>query len=468
MQLTQDCTKKFKELFKELARVHELCVKDLKGYLNSREGSERLLFSILAPEDMQLEMRTKLRNGAPCVYQLSRSRCSNDIAHEISREVHKHNHLQCLPHELISLIEDIVYEVINSDLDGFTRNIINKEECYNLQPSLLKSVATRRLKSFKKRFTEHVFQFPVTIFNLGDEILLISKNIQLLPLGSLTLNDKQLASFEMTRVFSCNDYLEVSISNRCSDLLARQLAEKARDAVFNILKLLATRLSPNAIPLLGSNENHRHYFDFHMHGKDRSQVYLSSVIDFASFKSDSKMFWKSFHEGRKEDKNIIDIAFKIPQLLLHPNFFKPQVVSVLERSLIWYGDAVSETNYCLQIQKLVSSLEALVNFNDGDVVKNFKDRVCFLNITHGGLDMEIKEKAGMLYKVRSNIVHGSSLEETLSFDVVAFCCETLSRAIFYFSLFGLEKTGFSKTLPAFIDDLPNLAICTPNTDSKLD
>jgi hypothetical protein len=178
---------------------------------------------------------------------------------------------------------------------------------------------------------------------------------------------------------------------------------------------------------------------------------------FPSFQSHSKEFWEVFHKSRTVEKNLIDIALQIPEILLDPNFSRPKVVDRLERSLLWYGDAATEPNSYQKIQKLVSSLEALVNFRDDNVTQTFIQRVTNLNITHDGLSSIIRGQARQLYDARSKIIHGSSIDERLSYCAIDFCSGTLLGAIHYLSLFGFEKTGFNSTLPQFLDDLPTLA-----------
>jgi hypothetical protein len=145
----------------------------------------------------------------------------------------------------------------------------------------------------------------------------------------------------------------------------------------------------------------------------------------------------SFYEGRTVEKKPIDIALQIPEILLFSNFSSPKVVERLERSLLWYGDAATESNSYQKIQKLVSSLEVFVNFHDEDVTEVFKRRVTHLNITHDGLNSKIRDKAHQLYNARSKIVHGSSIDEKLSFCAIDFCSETILIAIFYFRYLAL-------------------------------
>lgn len=452
MKLSVDVRKAFSKLLMELARSYKVWIDDPNVYYQEMQKDNLIFTCIDAPNDLKEEMRAKWKSQEPCIYQLHHTSSSLSLVRELATLIHK-GHLNCLPYELNPIIEAIAYEYVNSDLDGFTRSIMHNEEQFDVRFQTLNEIVSRRVSAFKNEFAPSVFQFPVTIFNLNEKLRL-SKSIQLLPVDESDLTERQLTQFKDTRTFAYNYYLEVSVQTQCSNSFALQLAEKARNTTYNALKLLATRLSPNAIPLLASNDRNSHLFDFYRSGKDRENMSNTTTRKFHSFQFNSALFWGAFHEGRSTEANLIDTVLQIPELLLTPHFSSQRVVERLERSLLWYGDATTEPNLYQQIQKLVSSMEALVNFHDGELTKLFKQRVTHLNITHSGLSDLIESKATQLYKARSKIVHGSSVDERLDFCAIDFCSETLLRAIYYFSLFGFEETGFNKKLPAFLDELP--------------
>ncbi|MBX4606916.1 hypothetical protein C7266_06255 [Klebsiella variicola] len=464
MQLSLDGEKQFAKLFMELARAYKLWVDDHKAYFQEMEKDNLIAITINAPHNMQEEMSGKYKRQEPCIYQLHHTSCSLSIMRKLAILIRRSSNLNCLPYELHPVIEAIVYEYVNVELDSFIDCVVKNGEHCNIKLDVLKKIATDRVRIFKKEFSSSVYQFPVTMFNLSGELKL-SDSIRLLPVDTMDLAEEELALYKDTRTFDYNYYLEVHVKTRCSKQLALQQAEKARDATYNILKLLATRLSPRAIPLLTSKDRITHPFDFYRHGKDENNISNTINYNFPVFQFDSKEFWLVFHQSKNVDSSLIGIVFKIVELLLLPNFSSQRVVERLERSLLWYGDAVTESSFYQQVQKLVSSMEALVNFHDDDTTETFKRRVTHLNITHVGLDDEIRNKAKQLYDARSKIVHGSSVDERFDFCIISFCSETLLRAIYYFSLFGFERTGFNKTLPKFLDELPKRAVL--RCDEKL-
>lgn len=145
-------------------------------------------------------------------------------------------------------------------------------------------------------------------------------------------------------------------------------------------------------------------------------------------------------------------------MILSKSTPKTRVIERLERALMWYGEAVIERDIQQKIQKLVISIEAIVNFKDGNITDTFCKRVSNLNITHLGVDNAIGKQALELYTARSNIIHGSSTTENVSFNVVEFCGKTLIRAIYYFSLFGFDEVDYNRKLSRFLDDLPKNAL----------
>ncbi|MEM5545752.1 hypothetical protein [Pseudoalteromonas fuliginea] len=453
MKLSKDVRETFTKLLTELARTFKVWKDDPTVFLQNETKGSLIFPCINAPYDLMKEISEKRDGNKPCIYQLHHTLYSQSLVKELAEFLHKMGNLNCLRYELKPIIEAIAYEYVNSDLDGFARTAIYDEKSFNVQFETLVKIVKRRLSDFKKEFDHFVYQFPVTIFNLSDEIQ-VSKSIRIKAIYENDLTEKQLELYKDTRSFDYNYYLEIAVPIKCSEKLSLQLAEKTRDATFNLLKLLATRLSPIAIPLVASNERSSHRFDFHKSGKGKANMSISTNHRFASFQFDSKQFWQAFIKGRASENNLIDTSFMIPELLLRPNFSNQRVVERMELALIWYGDASTEPNYYQQIQKLVSSMESIVNYRDDNLTETFKRRVTHLHITHNGLNKSVQDRAGKLYKARSNIVHGSSIDEKLDYCVIDFCSETLIRAIYYISQFGFEKTGFNKKLPKFLDELP--------------
>lgn len=451
--ISEDGKRIFQDLVVELARAYGLWMNDHNSYYQEINNSNLIFTIINSPVDLEKEMLRKIHDGEPCIYQLFHTKKSLNLISQLSVIIRKCGNLNCLPNELHQVINEITYEYINLTVDSFFKIVDGNLKCDFIIDECFKNIVSARVSNFKKGFSSTLYQFPVAVFNLDRDVRL-SKNSRLTLIDSASLEEKELMLFNESRLYKSNFFLEIFVKAKCSQKLSLQLAEKARDAIYNILKLLATNLSPQAIPLLTSNDRIISPFHFYRHGPNRNSFSNATTRNFAYFQFDSKEFWGEFHKNQNEVGSLINIAFQIVELLLIPNFSNERVADRCERALLWYGDAVTEYIPYQQIQKIVSSMEALVNFRDGDITETFKRRITNLHVSYKGLNEDIREKARQLYDARSKVVHGFSHDEKLNFCAIEFCSETLLRAIYYFSIFGFDKTNFRKSLPKFLDDIP--------------
>ncbi|MND10097.1 hypothetical protein D3C80_01680 [compost metagenome] len=451
--ISEDGKRIFQDLVVELARAYRLWINDHDSYYQEIKKSNLIFTIIDSPKDLEKEMLRKIHDGEPCIYQLFHTNKSLNLSSELSVVIRKCGNINCLPNELHQVINEITYEYINSTISDFFEILDNNLKRDIILDECFKNIVSTRISIFKKGFSSTLYQFPVAVFNLDRDVKL-SDNSKLTLIDSTNLKEKELMMFNKTRLYKSNFFLEIFVKAKCSQKLSLQLAEKARDAIYNILKLLATNLSPQAIPLLTSNDKIVSPFHFYRYGPNRNNFSNATTRNFPYFQFDSKEFWDEFHKNQNEVNSLIPIAFQIVELLLIPNFSNERVADRCERALLWYGDAVTEYIPYQKIQKIVSSMEALVNFRDGDITETFKRRITNLHVSYKGVNEDIREKARQLYDARSKIVHGFSHDEKLNFCTIEFCSETLLRAIYYFSVFGLDKTNFRKSLPKFLDEIP--------------
>ena len=453
MQLSSCFKRKFKELIIELSNTLKIFIHNKDVFFKNKERDRLIFTSINAPLDLA-------ENENFTIKQLHHSSVSLLYLKELSLMANKELKIKCLSSELNSVIEETAFLYINSDFDNFSTLYFNDRFKFEINLKLLILHFKERVLILESTFTKEIYHFPVTVFNLNDEIEL-SKSIRLVPkLTNLDMHDTNM--FKSTRSLDINYYLEVEIAEKCSYQLSSSLAKRARDASFNILKLMATTLSPNAIPLVASHEKNIHLFDFFLHGTNRKEMSKSVVHKFHSYQFESKDFWIEFIKTKQCNDNIVDISFSIPELLTIPYLIdKPRVIDRLERALIWYGDAAREENYQFQIQKVVSSIETLINYKEDNLTEIFKRRVTILNKSNdiANISHDVFLRADALYKARSNIVHGSSINEKLNFCILELSSYTILRTIRCFSNFGIEKTGFKKQLPEYIDSLFDYMNC---------
>lgn len=452
--ISQDGKRVFKDIIFELAHSLDLWIRDHEAFYQELENSNSFFTTIDAPQNFKDEITRRIKNDDPYIHQLYHTLRSSNLARELSIILRKCGNLNCLSAELLPIINDIAYEYINLNIDIFFEIIDSEFKLHNFNEECFKQILNARVSSFKKTFTSSLYQFPIIVFNLDREIIL-SNNVKLVPIEPIDLKLKELKTLNRTSFYKINFFLEIFVKTKCSNKLSLQLAEKSRDTTYNILKLLGTRISPQAIPLLTSSDRVKNPFHFYRYGPDRETLFNATTHNLPYFQFHSKDFWEEFFQSHNENGSLINIAFKIVELLLIPHFSQERVVERFERALLWYGDAVTEHIPFQQVQKLVSSLEALVNFHEENTTETFKRRITNLHITCTGIDTSVTDKARHLYDARSKIVHGSSHDEKFSFCIIDFCSETLLRAIYLFSIFGFEKTEFRKSLAYFLDDIPN-------------
>lgn len=444
----------FRELIVELARSFALWVKDHKSYYEEIGRSNLIFTTINPPADLENKISLRVKDNEDYIRQLFHTKQSLSLAKDLSVIIRRCENLNCLSVELLPVINDIVYEYVNSIKDDFFEIIESDIKNHDIREECLKKILLSRVVKFKNTFASNLYQFPIIVFNL-DKAVELSDNVKLVPIDKETSEAKELKMLNETMSYKSNFFLEVLIKTKCSPKLSLQLAEKSRDTTFNILKLLATRISPQAVPLLTSSDRVRNPFHFYRYGPNREKLFNATTRNLPHFQFHSKDFWNEFHHIHNSSGSLTNTAFEIVELLLIPHFSNERVVERFERALFWYGDAVTEHILFQQVQKLVSSLEALVNFHEKNTTEIFNRRVANLHISYKGINESVKEKASQLYDARSKIVHGSSRNETFNFCIIDFCSETLLNAIYYFSIFGFDKTG-KKSLACFLDKIPNM------------
>lgn len=451
--LSEDGKRIFRELVTELARAYSLWVNDHESYYQEIRKSNLLFTTIDPPVDLKDAILEKVNDRKPCIYQLFHTEKSLCLIRELSIVIRKCGNLNCLPIELHSVINEITFEYVNATLEFFFELIGEDLKKHIIVDEKFKTIASTRLSKFKKEFTSTLYQFPIVVFNLHNELML-SENIRLIPIDPASSKEKELKKLNKTNFYKSNFFLEIFIKTKCSKKLSLQLAERTRDTTYNILKLLSTHLSPQAIPLLTSNDRVLGPFHFYRYGPNRDKLFNATTHNLPYFQFHSKEFWEKLHIYQNIPDNLITTSFQIAELISTPHFSNERVADRFERALLWYGDAVTECIPFQRIQKLVSSMEAIVNFQDRDITETFKRRVTHLHVSYKGLNEDVREKARQIYDARSKIVHGYSHNETLNFCIIEFCSETLLRAVHFLSIFGFGKTGFRKSLPKFLDDIP--------------
>ncbi|ERL55602.1 HEPN domain-containing protein [Psychrobacter aquaticus] len=181
-----------------------------------------------------------------------------------------------------------------------------------------------------------------------------------------------------------------------------------------------------------------------------------------SFGEDLQDFWNFFEEDLETYLGLV-----IKKLILRAA--SPTNKECLADRLIdafyWFGDASRDNNNSAQVVKLVTAMERLVTIKDKEknegITENFSRRIsCLIAIFHGEIE-EWERQAKKVYKLRSDLVHGSqsickNYEPRLDFDPFRLAYSTILSACIAFYDLGLELSPYEKELKNMYDKLSKI------------
>lgn len=130
------------------------------------------------------------------------------------------------------------------------------------------------------------------------------------------------------------------------------------------------------------------------------------------------------------------------------------LIDRLVDSIIWFGDAHYEDNHHSKIIKAVTALERIVTYKSdpkNEISKLFNTRVTYLANRASATDNQWSGYALKLYKLRSDLVHGSykihqSYDLGLDYSPMLLCAFTIVSAANLFSELGLSKPSYEAEL----------------------
>lgn len=453
VQISAPCYSNISTLLEELYSAYLGFQENPAEYVKRRSSCGLPLGTINAPSDMIENMSEKLRKAEHCIFQIHCTDKSKQLVTQISETIRQSNNLYCIISELKPIIEASVYEYVNVRLEKILQSDSTQDSPFKLDKDTFSSVLNRRIQIFKSMFSKIIFEFPVVAFQLNNEIQL-SRNISLIKNTSDTLNhvDCQFVDrFNETRLYDINFYLRVSIPIKSSYEYSRKLSKRVEGAMIGCINLVTSYQNSRTVSLISADERANHLSHFFRYGSDigNMDVAKSYVIPTQIPKDNS--LWCDLIEGNKIPESLANWILNVPQLMIELSGSKNLLFERVERSLKWFRDAVNEADLQIRIQKIVTSIEALVNFSDKDTTDSFIRRIVKLHSSEIECIESVESRARELYKSRSNIVHGSSLVERLSFDLVDFASKCLVLGIICYSMYGLDQPKNSKKLKAWLD-----------------
>lgn len=455
MQLSPHCFNKISGLLEELGNSYLEFHDDPALYVKRRSCRGLPPGIINAPPDLIQEASEKHRKAEPCIFQLHYTAKSKTLMVEVSDIIMRLNNLNCVLSELQPIIEASVYEYVNLRLRQLFQSDASQIDPFDFHKDIFVPILKRRIKYFKSGFSKRVFEFPVVAFKLANEIQL-SSNISLVEINPETFNEvdsRFMARFSKTRVYDVNFYLKVSIPTRCSDECSRNLARRVEGAMVGCINLITSYQSSQTVSFISANERTNHLSSFYRYGKnDKTMEYAQSYSFPTQIPKDDSL-WGDLTEGNKIQGSLANRILNVPESIIKFSDKKNILLERVERSLTWFRDAVNESDAQVQIQKIVTSIEALVNFSDRDTTQSFIRRIVKLHSSEPDGNDVIEDRAKKLYKARSNIVHGSSLDERLDFSLIDFASKCVALGVVCYSMFGLGEPKNSKKIKAWLDSL---------------
>ncbi|MDR7123130.1 HEPN domain-containing protein [Rheinheimera soli] len=453
VQISAPCYDNISTLLEELYSAYLGFQDNPAEYAKRRSSYGLPLGTISAPSDMIESMSEKLRKAEHCIFQIHCTDKSSQLVTQISETIRRSNNLNCIISELKPIIEASIYEYVNARLEQLLQSDATQESPFELDKDTFSSVLNRRIQMFKRMFSKRIFEFPVVAFQLNNEIQL-SSNISLIKNTPDRLNhvDCQFMDrFNESRLYDINFYLRVSIPIKSSYEYSRKLSKRVEGAMIGCINLVTSYQNYRTVSLISADERANHLSHFFRYGSDIDNMDVAKSYVFPTQIPKDDSLWSDLIESNKTPESLANWILNVPQLMIELSGSKHLLIERVERSLKWFRDAVNEADMQIRIQKIVTSIEALVNFSDKDTTESFIRRIVKLHSSEIECVDSVESRARELYKSRSNIVHGSSLVERLSFDLVDFSSKCLVLGIICYSMYGLSQPKDSKKLKAWLD-----------------
>lgn len=453
MQVSRECYKRISTLLEELCNTYLEFHDNPEQYIKRRAINGPSSKIISAPPDLIKEMSEKYKEEQPCIFQLHCSPESNALIEQISEIIMRSNNLYCTLSELKPVFEASTYEYVNLRLGKILQSDDIDAQPFELCEQEFLTVLEKRIEGFKKVFSKRVFEFPVVAFQLNSEVQL-SSNISLVKINPEELRQVDsnfMKRFNPTRLYDVNFYLRINIPRRTSAQYSQELSKRLEGAMIGCINLVTSYQSSGTVSFISADERANHLSCFYRFGASDDDLEFAQGYNFPIQIPINDSLWRELIAANKNSGSLANRILSIPESIIELSDRKNILLERVERSLKWFRDAVNETDAQVCIQKIVTSIEALVNFSDQDTTQSFIRRIVKLHCSETENIDNIEKQAKELYIARSNIIHGSSLTEMLSFNLINFASQCLALGMICFSIHGFDKPKNSNTLKVWLD-----------------
>lgn len=453
VQVSRKCYNKISTLLEELCNTYLEFHDNPEQYIKRRSINGLPSKIISAPPDLIREMSEKYKEAQPCIFQLHCSTKSNALIEQISEILMRSNNLYCTLLEFKPIFEASTYEYVNLRLEQILQSDDLDSQPFELCEEEFLPVLEKRTEDFKKGFYKSVFEFPVVAFQLTSEVHL-SSNISIVKINPEALRQVDsnfMERFNATRFYDVNFYLRINIPKKTSAQYSQDLSKRVEGAMIGCINLVTSYQNSRTVSFISADERANHLTCFYRYGVADGDLEFAHSYNFPIQMPKNDSLWRDLIAANKTSGSLANRILSVPESIIELSDRKNILLERVERSLKWFRDAVNETDAQVRIQKTVTSIESLVNFSDEDTTQSFIRRIVKLHCSENENVDNIERQANELYKARSNIIHGSSLTEMLSFNLINFASQCLALGIICYSIYGLDRPKNSKPLKVWLD-----------------
>nr|WP_321239386.1 HEPN domain-containing protein [uncultured Tolumonas sp.] len=383
-------------------------------------------YTINAPEDITTDNSFKIylsNQSMECITSLAKSLISSN-----------HFEFKITQHEAFELTKEGIYRYLNDFMKN--NKPFNHTKLLNKTTNIFNNSIIQEQSIFLPCNLDNI----TTTINFGKIDITPSSHIE------DSISNTSSSSILKKKLSETKCYIRFNISN-ASNGIARKIASSSSDLLKGIFAIFSTLTGNSEFKLQTSATEYSNF-----------QFYLSSNHN--SDKIDTSYSRKFGPQLIPEDqlKILIDgnfgrIASECIDRVLNPND-QSLLIDRLVDSIIWFGDAHDDDNQHSKIIKVTTALERLVTYQSdpkNEISKLFNTRVTFLANRASEQPDLWNDCAQKMYKLRSNLVHGSykihsSYDVNLNFSPMLLCAFTIVSAANLFRDIGLFSSSYESEL----------------------
>jgi Apea-like HEPN len=437
----------FKFILEEAVRLKKLLNESTAKYFKISSANQLNTINTTIEAPKNLSQNTSTPSFKIHLSPASRHKLTNIAKRHIKAE---NMELSVDPAEMFMAICDALYIYIH-------KNKTIDDKSYT-------KILNNSTKIISNNMEDREFYFPLSAKIEGGKSIELG-SVKILHKADFSNEIKKLTISERTRILNehfdliqnpYDTFLHITIP-KCLKELAYKRAVNIANLVISIIHLFAAffKIKSDFIFLaMNPTPNIRGlYFT----------KSFSSCIDFNAsiiFPVGLDILWNKIEKGKTS--YLWKVIDKVIYLAINQTK-NEQLSDRLIDAIIWFGDAVRDTNKKSQIIKLVTALERLVILkiekDDNNLTQRFYQRTsCLIARGTTGDQKEWMRKSKKLYELRCDLVHGSfsfnkSHEHLLNFCPFILTSNAIFSACVIFNEIGLEKTKYETDLQTMYNNI---------------